>query len=172
MLQKGDKYERSKIHEFVTPLFLTNSVAFAGAFNTLHLLLNEYLLHEIERMVCEDSMKELMVNMVSAQASELSDASFIEWLGPDFLSSSATLHSPAPPLGRARGCTVQADKLQPDSDRNGPLDAHSLHETFRRDDTSSGEAPVTSAKETPPPPPSPPRTEVKLETRSAANQEK
>jgi hypothetical protein len=50
-------------------------------------MLNEYILHEIERLVCEDSMKELMLNMVNAQATELSDSSFIDSFGQDFLSS-------------------------------------------------------------------------------------
>ena len=53
----------------------------------VQLMLNEYILHEIERLVSEDSMKELMVNMVNAQATELSDSSFIDSLGPDFLSN-------------------------------------------------------------------------------------
>lgn len=60
---------------------------FPGAFHLLQLMLNEYILHEIERMVCEDSMKELMLNMVNAQATELSDSSFIDSLGLDFLSN-------------------------------------------------------------------------------------
>lgn len=49
-------------------------------------MLNEFLLHEIEKLLCEDSMKELMLNMVNCQATELSDSSFIDSLGPDFLS--------------------------------------------------------------------------------------
>ena len=53
----------------------------------LQLMLNEYILHEVERLVCEDSMRELMLNMVNSQATELSDSSFIDSLGPDFLSN-------------------------------------------------------------------------------------
>lgn len=56
-------------------------------------MMNEYLLHEIERLVCEDSMKELMLNMVNSQATELSDSSFIDSLGPDFLSSPSVFQS-------------------------------------------------------------------------------
>ncbi len=60
---------------------------FTGSFQLLHLLLNEFLLHEVERLVCEDSMRELMVNMVNSQATELPDSAFVESLGPDFLSN-------------------------------------------------------------------------------------
>ena len=59
---------------------------FSGHFYLVQLMLNEFILHEIERLVCEDSMRELMLNMVNAQATELSDSSFIDSLGPDFLS--------------------------------------------------------------------------------------
>ena len=54
---------------------------FSGSFHLMQLLLNEHILHEVERLVCEDSMKELMLNMVNAQATELSDSSFIDSLG-------------------------------------------------------------------------------------------
>ncbi len=40
---------------------------FADSFQLLQVLLNEFLLHEVERLVCENSMKELMLNMVNSQ---------------------------------------------------------------------------------------------------------
>lgn len=60
--------------------FYMNSFS-PGSFHLIQLLLNEHILHEVERLVCEDSMKELMLNMVNAQATELSDSSFIDSLG-------------------------------------------------------------------------------------------
>ena len=58
-----------------------------GSFHLIQLLLNEFILHEIERMVLEESIKELMLNMVHSQPTELPDISFMDSLGPDFLSN-------------------------------------------------------------------------------------
>ncbi len=63
-----------------------------GSFHLLQLLLNEFILHEVERLVSEDSMHELMVNMVNSQATELSDSAFVESLGLDFLSNPNIFH--------------------------------------------------------------------------------
>ena len=61
---------------------------FSGSFHLIHLLLNEYILHEIERLVSEKSMRELMINFVNGhQPPELPESNFIESLGPDFLSN-------------------------------------------------------------------------------------
>ena len=38
-----------------------------GTFHLVQLMLNEHILHDIERLVSEDSMRELMFNMVNAQ---------------------------------------------------------------------------------------------------------
>ena len=47
-------------------------------------------MHEVERVLSEDSLRELMLTMVSAHdhAAELSDSAFADSLGPDFLSAS------------------------------------------------------------------------------------
>jgi hypothetical protein len=63
------------------------ALALAGSFHLLHLLLNEFIVHEVERLMYEDSTRELMLNLMNAQASELSDSSFADTLGPDFLSN-------------------------------------------------------------------------------------
>ena len=70
----------------------TTSTFLTDSFHLVQLMLNEYILHEIERLVCEHSMTELMVNMMNAQATELSDSSFIDSFGQDFLSSPNLFH--------------------------------------------------------------------------------
>lgn len=65
----------------------------SSTFHLMQLLLNELILHEIERLVSDDSMQELMVNIMTAhQPSELSDSAFLDSLGADFLSSPNYLH--------------------------------------------------------------------------------
>ncbi len=60
----------------------------------IHLLLNEYILHEIERLVSDKSMQELMINFVNGhQPSELPDSNFIDSLEPDFLSNPNLIRS-------------------------------------------------------------------------------
>ncbi len=70
----------------------STSSSSASSFHILQLLLHEYILHEIEHLVCEDSFRELMFNMVNAQAPELSDSSFIDSFGQDFLSNPNLFH--------------------------------------------------------------------------------
>ncbi len=48
-----------------------------GSFQVLHLLLNEYLLHEVERLVSEEAMRELMINMVNSQVGKRRITNFL-----------------------------------------------------------------------------------------------
>ena len=68
-------------------------VSSASSFQILYLLMNEFTLHEVELFINEESMKELMVNMVNSQATELSDSAFTDYLGSDFLSNPDLLQS-------------------------------------------------------------------------------
>lgn len=64
-----------------------------GSLHLMHLLFNEYVLNEVERLAFEESMRELMVNMANAHTSpDLFNATFVDTLGQDFLTSQTVLH--------------------------------------------------------------------------------
>ena len=51
-------------------------------------MINEYILHEVECLACDGSMRELMMSMMNGHSpTEFSDCSFLEAFGPDFLTS-------------------------------------------------------------------------------------
>jgi len=68
----------------------------------LQVMTNEYVLHEVECLICDGSMRDMMFNMMNGvNPTDLPDTSFVEAFGPDFLTASS-------PAASAENCADES----------------------------------------------------------------